>query len=150
MQAHATWKMGSGFFNKADANKCAKEIESLGEKVTPQQIVDYARDENTELHKVYEWDDSIAAEKYRIYQTRIVIANLVFEEPKKTSNGEKASFQIYYNVEKGSNTYEHVKRIVCNEDSYEKLLLKARAELQSFKKKYHMISELREILDLID
>lgn len=62
----ATW--GKHFF-KADATKCASEIMEICdqmESATPQQILEKARDESTELHKCFTWDDSIAAEKYRI------------------------------------------------------------------------------------
>ena len=59
----ATW--GTYRF-KADAQKCADEIMEICdelESATPQQILDKARDSNTELHKCFTWDDTEAAEK---------------------------------------------------------------------------------------
>ena len=58
---------------KADAETCYREIQSLGEEVTPQMIVDFARDEDTELHKCFQWDDSVAAENWRKQQARQVV-----------------------------------------------------------------------------
>ena len=43
----AEWRIRSLF--KADASKVADEIGY--DKVTPQEVLDKARDENTELHK---------------------------------------------------------------------------------------------------
>ena len=51
----ATWKI-TGIFN-ADAQKVAEEINKIGDEVTPDQIVEAARDESTELHKCFEWDE---------------------------------------------------------------------------------------------
>ena len=58
-----SWKVG-GYNFKADANLIGQEIETIVEK-TPENIVDYARNSETELHKVFEWDDHVASEMYR-------------------------------------------------------------------------------------
>ena len=75
----AEWKI-KGIF-KAEAQKVADEI---GEnKVTPQEVLEKARDENSELHKCFEWNDSVAAEKYRLQQARAIIINLVYSPNSK-------------------------------------------------------------------
>jgi len=38
--------------------------------LTPSAVVDEARPEDSPLHAAFEWDDSIAAEKYRLEQAR--------------------------------------------------------------------------------
>ena len=53
----ASWRSGLGVF-KADAQKVADEIRSIGEEVSPVQIVAKARNKDTELHKCFEWDDT--------------------------------------------------------------------------------------------
>lgn len=58
----ATWKTGTDGLYKADAQKVAEEILSIGESATPAQIVDRAKDESAELHKCFEWDDTAAAQ----------------------------------------------------------------------------------------
>ena len=75
------WKM-SGVF-KADAEKVSAEIESIGSEATPAEIVEKAKDESTELHKCFEWDDSIAAQRWRLQQARQIVCLLVYEEEKK-------------------------------------------------------------------
>lgn len=49
--------------------------------VTPSLVVEYARDQTTELHNRFEWDDTIAAEQYRLNQARRVIrvTKIVYE-----------------------------------------------------------------------
>ena len=62
---------------KADAEKVSKEIESI-QNATPKNILEFARSENTELHKCFEWDDTKAAEKYRLQQARQIVCNLIY------------------------------------------------------------------------
>ena len=137
----AEWKI-KGIF-KADAQKVADEI---GEnKVTPQEVLDKARDENSELHKCFEWNDSVAAEKYRLQQARAIIVNLVYS-PKTEEKQPVRCFQI--TTERC--TYQPTKTFLVQEDEYQSLLKKAKAELDSFKKKYKTLSELEEVFNAID
>lgn len=41
--------------------------------VTPEEIVEVARNPKHPLHDAFEWDDSIAAEKWRLDQARVLI-----------------------------------------------------------------------------
>lgn len=61
------WRI-EGIF-KANAAKCLDEI-GRDTEITPEQVLEKARDEQSELHKCFEWNDSIAAEKYRLQQAR--------------------------------------------------------------------------------
>lgn len=139
----ASWKL-EGLF-KADANEVAMEISSI--KATPENIVEYAKQENTELHKCFEWNDSVAGHKYRILQAGSIVRNLVVV---KEETEEKTPIRFFYNTGDGSKEYKPVKMILRNEDEYQALLKRAMEELHSFKKKYSNLSELEEILALID
>ena len=59
------WKSCVAFnYKNVSAQKVGDEIDSLGEKVKPKQLVDYAREHpDSELHKTMEWDNTKAAEK---------------------------------------------------------------------------------------
>lgn len=143
----AKWRSGfESLFRGVDAQMVAEEIASIGESPTAHEIVDAARDEGSELHKCFEWDDSIAAERYREKQARDVVHHLVIEE--KVVPTDRPEIRIFHKVEQGRG-YQDVRRIVQDEDSYQNLLARAWAELRAFKAKYGMISELKEILDLI-
>ena len=130
---------------KADANKICKEIEKIGDNATPEQIVDFARDKKSELHKCFEWNDSIAAEKYRLQQARVIMCNIVYADHNNTS--EAAKIRVYQSV---GNTYKPSVQIIQNEDEYKLLLNRAYAELRSFKQRYKTLSELEPILALIE
>ena len=137
------WKFNNLY--KADAEKVSKEIESIKE-ATPATILEYARNEESELHKCFEWDDTVAAEKYRLQQARQIVCNLVYKEEKKE---ESTNLRVFYNAP-SSKTYEPTRILVRNEDSYKELLMQAKSELRAFKNKYRMLTELEEIFELID
>lgn len=139
----ASWKF-DGLF-KADANTVAKEIESI--KATPENIVQFAKSENTELHKCFEWNDSVAGHKYRCIQAQQIVRNLVVV---KEETEEKTPIRFFYNTGDRSGEYKPVKMILKNDDEYQALLKMAMEELRSFKKKYSYLSELEEIFVLID
>lgn len=137
----AEWKI-KRLFN-ADAQKVADEI---GErKITPQEVLEKAKDENTELHKCFEWNDGIAAEKYRLIQARTIITNLVFV-PKKENEDPVRCFQITSEAR----TYQPTKCFIVQDDEYQYLLKRAKAELESFRRRYKTISELESIFEEID
>lgn len=139
------WKHGFGFV-KADAQKVGEEILSIGSDVTPQQVLEKARQEDTELHKCFEWNDAIASEKYRLIQARDVIRFLVIEEEKAPT--DRPEVRVMYKTD-NTTGYKPVKLIMQDKSEYEKLLARAWAELRAFKAKYSMLSELEEIFNLI-
>lgn len=136
----AEWKM-NGIF-KADAQKVADEIGD--NRITPQQILEKARDEKSELHKCFEWDDSIAAEKYRLQQAGTILRMLVF----KSKNEDEQPVRVFQ-ITTERNTYQPVKMFLKQEDEYQSLLKRALGELESFKKRYSTLSELESVFDAI-
>ena len=144
MNIKAEWRVE---LFKADANKCANEIMSLGEDVSPAQIVEYARKPNTELHRCFTWNDAEAANKYRIFEARQVVCNLIIRK----ENGEKQEptpIRLFHKIENGH--YKPLTLIVQNEDEYELILRQCKEALESLKRKYSSLSEYQEIWDLIN
>lgn len=144
------WSMKDIF--KADAGKCYEEIQQIGDEVKPEQVVEKARDEASELHKCFDWDDSSAAEKYRLHQARNVINHLIVVK-REVDNTEKEPIQFRVmmknNASQGSG-YKQTIVMIQDEDEYNKLLETAYRELHAFKQKYSCLTELANILALID
>ena len=142
----ASWKPGFGLF-KADAQKVADEIMEIGDEVKPEQILEKARDKTTELHKCFEWNDSVAAEKYRLHQARTIVCQLVIKEAE--GKQETTPVRVFHRTENGGG-YKSMSFIVKDSTEYQKLLEMARSELRAFKAKYHSLSEFEEIIALIE
>jgi len=134
---------------KADAQKVSEELREIGEEFTPQDIVDAAEDETTELHKCFEWDNNKAAEKYRLHQAVILTSQLVFKREVTEETQPSAPVRIFNKTE-GGGGYKIPERTFKVQEEYEALLQRAMAELRAFKAKYAALHELDYILELID
>ena len=145
----ATW---GTFKFKADAQKCADEIMEICEELesaTPQQILEKARDSNTELHKCFTWDDTEAAEKWRISEARAVVRNLKIIEQKPDKQQKPTTIRVFYKTDNESG-YKPTKLILKKPDEYKSLVERCRSELLAIKQKFNSISEYEEIWELIN
>ena len=148
----ASWRPGcSGFFKGASADLCAQEIMSIGptEGVTPSQVLEKARDEGTELHKIFDWDNDVAAEKWRLNQAKKILNHIVIEV--ETPEKKKETVRYFLKTEP-MGAYKQTTVIFESKSETEKLLQMARRELESFKMKYQTLCDMknivREVFDL--
>ena len=140
----AAWKSGCRI--SADAQKVADEILAIGSSATTAQILDKARDAQTELHKCFDWNDAEAAEKWRLQQARHIVCNLVIKEKNDTPRPE---VRVFFKTDADSG-YKPTVLIMQDKDEYQKLLARALAELNSFRAKYKSLTELDGVFDAID
>ena len=84
------WKI-DGLF-KGDATKCKTEIDAHTDG-TAKGVVAYAHNRKTELHKCFEWNDTKAAEKYRLDQAREVLRS--FDRVRINELGEEERVRVY-------------------------------------------------------
>lgn len=141
-----TWKL-PGLFKDIDAEKCYSEIQGIGESATAKQIVERARDEESELHHCFTWDDSVAAELYREDQARLVVRSLVFTKSDKSKEPTKVRVM---HIADEPHIYKHTVLIMQNKTEYEAMLERAIGELRAFQAKYKTLTELEEVFNAID
>jgi hypothetical protein len=141
------WKV-NGIY-KANAQAVYDEIQQIGDTYTPEQIVEKATDESTELHKCFEWDDSAAAHKYRLSQAQGIVRCLVLVN-EKVEDKELPKVRAIVSTNMRENTYEPVKITIRKVDSYERLKAEALRELEAFRKKYAVIEEIGDIIDELE
>lgn len=139
--------LGESKYKYVSAQKVYDEIASIGESATPEQIVERATDEASELHKCFTWDDSIAAQNWRKQEARNIRYFLrVVDESKP----DAPQYHAFY-FTGGADGYKTAARTFTMPDEYEALLKRAKAELIAFSKKYKMLKDdLGEILELIE
>ena len=142
----ATWRTPGVF--KADAQKVCDELRQIGEEFSPEDIVQAAEDESKELHKCFEWNDTKAANNYRLYQARVLTSQLIFRREVSDEEPPPAPVRIFNKTDNTSG-YKIPERTFKVQEEYEALLQRAYSELRAFKAKYQALSELSEILALI-
>ena len=144
------WK--TGFRASVPAQVAYDTIHGLYQqgKKSAKDLVDASRPETAPLHKMFEWDDTVAAEKYRENQGREIIRHIIeipdTEEEKQTMPIVRAFFQI----DEATNDYEPTYVIMRDDEKRERLLKIAKAELKSFRIKYSALQELAKVFSAID
>lgn len=145
----AMWRPGmEGLYRGANAQMVADEIMSIGESATPEQIVEKARDETAELHKCFEWDDTKAAQRWRLHEARVLTSNLIVKESDVTTEEPRTPIRFLVKTDSSSG-YKPIERVHRNVDEYQMLLNQAYSELRAFQRKYSRLSELDDIFALI-
>ena len=138
----------SGVF-KNHAEVAGKVLQKLKESeigLTPKSLVDASRDEKAPLHNEFEWDDTIAAEKYRCEQARFIIRHLIIEEvdmeaPKHVKD---RAFVYTGNVKTG---YVPLKDALENKTWRKNLLDAAKRDMKYFIDKYDRLEELADVTE---
>jgi hypothetical protein len=69
--------------------------------LTPKLVVDLARDPDHELHSRFEWDDSVAAEKYRQEQARDLIRKVRVVYREGDEKNPPQTIRAYHSVPDG-------------------------------------------------
>ena len=140
------YKFKQGARIKTDAQIAGAELERLEAdgNLTAKALVDASRPAEAPLHKEFEWDDSIAAESYREMQARHIINSI------EIVREEREPVRAFFNIERTDSQYHHVDVIMRQEDSRQKLLMSALAELKAFERKYAQLTELAAVFEAID
>lgn len=132
---------------KQSAERVKQELDTLGDSYTMHDVVDMARPEDHYMHDMFEWDNSIAGEKYREEQARKIVHMLVFVDEKT----EKPSpVRVFYSAPLEPRKYEPTMVILKQPDKHKALLDQAMSELYAFKRKYEHLTELSEVFSAID
>lgn len=104
----------------------------------PADVVEFAKNHNSALHRHFEWDDTEAAKQYRLVQARGLISVVVQRLP----GPDKEQVRVYASLstERGEG-YRHIVDILNDDDLREKLLEDALKELRAFQKKYQRLKD---------
>ena len=146
------WK---GTVFSADANKVGKELERLENdvvKLTNDEVLENAKSNvNSELHKCFEWDDSVASNKWRLTQATAVLTSihLVIKENEKSKETLKVYYSLRTDSEVSGREYKNIMRIIEDDEDYKQLLKKAENEFISYKERYNKLLKLSDLKNII-
>lgn len=130
------------------AQTAGEELERIYQAhgaIDPAFVVDESRPESAPLHPCFEWDDHIAAEKYRQNQARMVIRSVVTVQ--ETHSGQPVSVRAFVQTE---TEYKPISVAMSSEEQMEELLGTALQELSAFRRKYAVLSALMPVFSAID
>lgn len=141
-----SWKINK-FPVSADVAKA--EFDRIYEKygvLDKKDIVDESRDESAALHLCFEWDDAVAAEKYRQEQASDMVQCLVTVE--KSDDVETPIVVRAY--VKTTEKYEPIKVAIQSDEKRAVLLQDALNDIRWFRNKHSHLVELSKVFDAMD
>lgn len=120
--------------------------------IDPVKVVEFARDPSTVLHNRFEWDDTEAAERYRIWQARSVIRMelQVIEGEKKPKVARTFVSLLDDRRAKGDRGYRAMLDVLSDEELRKSLLDEARRDMLIFRRKYDVLKELAGVFAAMD
>lgn len=129
-----------------EKTKLAKEeIErlSVGGVIEPRAVVEAARDPDSVLHDYFEWNDSTAAEAYRIVQARQLLRTFVVHvgEPAVATR----AFVSLTSDRISGGGYRATIDVLSDDELREQMLQDALEEFQSFEEKYSQVTALAPV-----
>lgn len=150
-QRKYSWRDHSYGVSAQVAGEVMEKIEERDGTLTKEAFLEESRPEDAPTHKCFEWNDTVAAEKYRLDQSRHIINGIVVNVIKVDGEEEKAPAFVNVAVrEKSDNaTYRNI-HVSMNDMEYRKQVLKnALYELNLFKRKYALYKELDVVFEAI-
>ena len=140
-----------------NANVVGAEVEKIEKQkgeVTAKDLVNAARKEDSPLHKLFEWNEAVAAENFRIHQASVILCTLSIVQ---TDTPEPTVVRAYMNVAddadnptRRTGTFINTHDAFMDKEKRDLILRVAIRELQELKRKYSVLSELAEVFRAID
>lgn len=164
------YKYKTGAIHRVPASIAGPICQKLHDNnvLTPKNLVEEARPEDSPLHPEFDWDDTVAAEKWREEQARQVIKTIILyesdmqtereitlEEIKDndiidTDNVFKSEDRAFVSTGERNHRYVPIAVALTNEEWKENLLKAAKRDMQAFVTKYHRLTELSNIINDIN
>jgi hypothetical protein len=94
-------------------------------RLTPEAVVEDASNENSPLHELFEWDDSVAAHQFRLHQARMVITSVEVEVRTDTSTLSVAYYTRDPDCSGGEQGYRSITKLRGEEDASRRALIDA-------------------------
>lgn len=129
--------------SKAAQKELLQIQKKKGGMLNPEDIVKFAEDEDTALHKFFEWDNDEAAVKYRLLQARAIIRVVVQIIP---DTGEKIRTFISLSTDRKENGGYRIMTDVIEDEALSDIMLEdARRDLEIFRAKYLRLKHIKEL-----
>lgn len=137
--------------SKQRAIAIREELEKLGADVllTPETVVDAARDPSSTLHDQFQWDDSIAGEAYRLQQARALIKRVRVEVVRADQTVIHAP--VFVRAPEGGQGYALTQAVAVSAPDRRQVVLMALAQVRTILKNLaaQEVDELVEHVDLV-
>lgn len=133
-----------GARTKGDPDTIGQELERLqranGGRLTPEAVVEAAKDPDSPLHGEFEWDKAKAAHQHWLHQARMLIADLTIE------TSEEKTIRAFVNVTRGGEReYADTRTTLSDPELRAQVLSRLQDEADDFADRAKNYSEFAEV-----
>lgn len=118
-------------------------------ELTPEDVVEDAKDPSSPLHGFFEWSNTKAAHQYRLQQARGLIRSVVAVYVSETEPAIRQRAYVHV-PEAGAPHYRDTAQAMSQTKTREMVLRRAWEELQHWRKRYKEMQEFAELIGVID
>lgn len=123
---------------------CLTAIHDEHGVLTPALVVDVARDPEHPLHSRFEWDDGIAAEKYRLVQAGELLRVKLAKDPARPDN--LRAFLAVKGKDTPQSVYVPTETALADEFTRHLVLSEMEREWKALKRRYQHMAEFAQLI----
>lgn len=128
--------------------ECLEQIEKSYGELNPRTVVDEAKSSSSPLHNYFDWNNTSAAEKFRVQQAREMINHLTIVVNYETGEEIKAFFSVTEEADVRP-VYVNIERALSDPALRKQVIENAFGELKYWQERYKQYSEFRGIVRAI-
>lgn len=135
----------SGNVSAQEVGETLDRIYQRDGQVSPEAVVEDSRAEDAPLHDCFEWDNDAAAEQYRLYQARKVIASVtvVCDEQNNTQ-----PVRAFVHIEEKK--YMPINHVLQTPDMHSILMATLKKDMLVFVRRYKAVEEISKVIDAME
>lgn len=133
------------FGYKQDPQEIGEYIEALQESngdISPMMIIDVARSPDNIMHSMFEWQNDVAAEKYREAQASKILCAIKVTIVEYDIENVRA----FVNIAERKGTYKTLNSVIVNKDEWDYVLANAKRDMKIFVAKYKTLKALNKVI----
>ncbi len=156
MTTHIQWR--KGYRSKTNAVKVHSELEKIRKRdggISPGAVIERAKAKNNAMHKEFEWDDTVAGEKFRLTQARTMIGAvqvIYTEAPERPAKAFTLTTKVAEPLddEPPQRVYQDTREALSDPVMRDEVLGNAIREALAFRRKYAELQELAQVFAALD
>ncbi len=146
------WKPGSRL--KINARVAGQELERIrtarNGRLTADDVLKEAKSKSSPLHGAFEWDNSKAAQQFRLQQAQYLIRSIevvVAQSKKKPASNVRAFVSVRRDNDR---SYTSIGHAMSDAELRQQVVAQALKELEEWRSRYEKLSEFSKIFAAID
>lgn len=143
------WKDGFGYKVKASVvGEVVEKIEERDGNITKEAFLDESRPEESPTHSMFEWNDTIAAEKYRLEESRHIInaLQIIYTDSKDNDVKIPAVINVTSTMPAKTAQYRNIVDALSEKESRDLIISRLQREVDQLIERNRHIEELADIL----